>query len=226
MSILSDFEDRIASAIEGVFAGAFRSPVQPAEIAKELARTMDDARLVGVGSIYVPASYTVLLSPDDARSFGSLVPTLEGELATYLTGHARERGYRLDGRVRVTFATDDGLRLGRFRIRADEAAQRRSDIAAPTLATVSVVGGDHDYALDGEQVVIGRLAHCQIPLADANVSRRHAALIRLEDGWAIQDLGSTNGTRVNGKPVTRARLHDGDIIEVGLTQLVFHEPRS
>ena len=73
---------------------------------------------------------------------------------------------------------------------------------------------------------MGRLAECQIQLHDANVSRRHAAFIRLEEGWAISDLGSTNGTRVNGAPVERARLADGDVIEIGLTRLVYHAPKG
>lgn len=70
MSLLSDFEDRVGGAIEGLFAGAFRSPVQPAEIAKALARAMDDRRQVGVGSVYAPTRFMVQISPDDADEFG------------------------------------------------------------------------------------------------------------------------------------------------------------
>jgi pSer/pThr/pTyr-binding forkhead associated (FHA) protein len=83
----------------------------------------------------------------------------------------------------------------------------------------------HDVVLDGEQVLVGRLAECQIRLSDANVSRRHAAFIPVDDGWAVTDLDSTNGTYVNGERVKRARLRDGDVIEIGLTRLVYHEPR-
>ena len=237
MGILSDFEDRIASGIEGLFAGAFRSPVQPVEIARALARAADDGRVLGVGTVYGPTSYTVALSHEDAEALGTFRPVLAGELATYLVDQAREQGYLLSARPQVTFVTHDDLRLGRFRVSA-ALAEPADDDAGPAvrlpdapagaseLATVTVGDIDHDVALHGTEVVVGRLAECQIQLHDANVSRRHAAFIRLEEGWAISDLGSTNGTRVNGAPVERARLADGDVIEIGLTRLVYHAPKG
>lgn len=258
MSLLSDFEDRIGGAIEGLFAGAFRSPVQPAEIAKALARAMDDRRQVGVGSVYAPTRFMVQISPDDADEFGDFTSTLAGELATFLTGHAEERGYRLTARPLIEFTVHEGLKLGRFRVaaemattptpepvaedtartpsepegaavpapEAEEAAARSSASTIRVNATVTVSDLHHDIALEGERLVIGRLSECEITIADANASRRHAALVREGDGWAIEDLGSTNGTRLNGELITYARLRDGDLIEIGATQLRFHEPRG
>jgi hypothetical protein len=236
MGILADFEDRIAGAIEGVFAGAFRSPVQPVEIAKALARAADDGRALGPGTVYAPSAYTVALSPADDANLGAFKAVLAGELATYLADHARERGYRLSAKPTVTFVTHDDLRLGRFRVSAalaepesdgDLPSARLADAPREALALATVSVGDlpHDVVLDGEQVLVGRLAECQIRLSDANVSRRHAAFIPVDDGWAITDLDSTNGTYVNGERVKRARLRDGDVIEIGLTRLVYHEPR-
>lgn len=235
MGILSDFEDRIAAGIEGLFAGAFRSPVQPVELARALARAADDGRALGVGTVYAPTAYVVALSSEDADKLGSFKPVLAGELATYLVDHARVHGYALSARPAVTFTVHDDLRLGRFRVSATLADQpadeRRAEVhfadetpASPRLATVTVSDLEHDVALRGDEVVVGRLAECQICLPDANVSRRHAAFVRLDDGWAIADLGSTNGTIVNGQTVERARLHNGDVIEIGLTRLVYHEP--
>ncbi|MDO8950684.1 MAG: DUF3662 and FHA domain-containing protein [Actinomycetota bacterium] len=240
MGILSDFEDRIGTSIEGLFAGAFRSPVQPAELAKTLGRAMDDGRVVGVDKVYAPVAYTIAISADDDELFGTFKPTLAGELGTYLTDHAREHGYALPSRPVVAFAVHDDLRLGRFRVSATLAkedadpgnpsaavpSRRRPTISPAGIATVTVGEFAHDVALRGEQIVVGRLSDCQVRLADANVSRRHAAFISIDDGWAIEDLDSTNGTRLNGLPVTRARLSDGDVIEIGLTQLVYHEPRG
>ncbi len=237
MGILSDFEDRIASGIEGLFAGAFRSPVQPVEIARALARAADDGRVLGVGTVYGPTSYTVALSREDDEALRTFKPVLAGELATYLVDQAREQGYLLSARPRVTFAVHDDLRLGRFRVSA-ALAEPADDDAGPDvrlpdapagasgLATVTVGDIAHDVVLGGDEVIVGRLAECQIQLHDANVSRRHAAFIRLEQGWAISDLGSTNGTRVNGAPVERARLADGDVIEIGLTRLIYHAPKD
>jgi hypothetical protein len=95
MSILSDFEDRVSRAVEGVFAGVFRSPVQPAEVARACAKEMDRRRKLGVGKVYAPTLYSVLLSPDDADQLGGFADTLAGELETYLIGHARRRDYDL-----------------------------------------------------------------------------------------------------------------------------------
>ena len=232
MGILSDFEDRVGAGIEGFFAGAFRSPVQPAELAKSLGRAMDDGRVVGVGKVYVPVAFTIALSPEDDEQMGAFKPTLSGELATYLVDHARESGYDLSARPSVAFTVHDDLRLGRFRVSATLAEEpegpstpRRRPTITPEggIATVTVSGLEHDVALRGDQVVVGRLADCQIQLPDANVSRRHAAFIRMDDGWAIEDFDSTNGTKLNDKPVDRARLHDGDIVEIGVTRLVFHD---
>jgi len=266
MSILSDFEDRIASAVEGLFAGAFRSPVQPAEIAKALGKAMDDRKAVGIGKVYVPHAYTVALSAADDESIGSFRSTLAGELATFLVGHAAERGYTLLARPVITFTVHDDLRLGRFRVAATEGPPDVEELdedraaspaagpgvaasAAPApvadaprlkprtqppppadamsrIATVTVRGVEHDVVLDGERVCVGRLASCGIKLADANVSREHAAFVREGAGWAIEDLDSTNGTYLNGERVTYARLRDGDVISVGASELVYHEPKG
>jgi hypothetical protein len=237
MSILSDFEDRVGGALEGMFAGVFRSPVQPVEIARALGKAMDDGRSVGVGRVYAPVSYIVALSPEDADNFGGFLATLEGELATFLADHARERGYRLHAKPDVEFIIHEDLRLGRFRVSADlepveepaEAPLPRSAEAAPleapaTFATVTVGVTDHDVALHGERVLVGRLRDCDICLTDANASRKHAQFLpESGGGWAIEDLESSNGTFVNGNRVSRASLHDADVIEIGLTRLTFHQ---
>jgi hypothetical protein len=100
------------------------------------------------------------------------------------------------------------------------------DGTAPPLATVTVRGVDHDVVLRGDRLVVGRLKACDICLDDVNVSREHAAFERDGGGWSIRDLGSTNSTIVNGQKVTRERLRDGDAIVIGVTELVYHEPRG
>lgn len=257
MSVLSDFEDRVAGAVEGLFAGAFRSPVQPAEIAKALGRAMDDRKAVGVGKVYVPHAYTVALSHDDEEGLGDFRDTLGGELATFLVGHAAERGYALAGRPVITFDVHDDLRLGRFRVAAGTApsphdtdgeadstggppesisgrvagkSPRNPRTQAPRpalvsgIATVTVSGEGHDVALTGERVSVGRLQSCGIRLSDANVSREHAVFVREGAGWAIEDLDSRNGTYLNGERVAAERLRDGDVVSIGASELVFHEP--
>lgn len=238
MGIIADFEDRIASTVEGLFAGAFKSPVQPVEIAKALGRAADDARVLGVATVYAPTAYSVALSPADDENLGAFKPTLAGELSSYLVDHARERGYLLSSRPSITFEVHDDLRLGRFRVRAALAEQpREAPVEVPRAATPSpgpavdptkavLTVGDTGarVELTGDELIVGRVAESDIRITDANVSRRHAAFIRLDDGWAIVDLGSTNGTRLNGSAVERARLRDGDVVEIGLTRILYNGP--
>ena len=255
MSLLSDFEDRVSRAVEGVFAGVFRSPVQPAELARACAREMDRAKKLGIGKVYAPTLYSVLLSPDDGDQLGGFSATLAGELETYLIGHAQERKYDLTTRPRVRFLVDDALKLGRFEVigelrSADEIAEELSESTpsmspslgdagpeptaidlplepdGPRLATVTVPGIEHDVVVTGERMVIGRLKACDICVQDKNASRQHATLEREGNGWALVDQGSTNGTLVNGNLIDWTRLRDGDRITIGVTELVFHEPRS
>jgi hypothetical protein len=282
VSILSDFEDRIGNVVEGGFARVFRSPVQPAEIARKLAREMERRKVVGVGKVYAPTLYNVLLSEADDAQLGGFAETLAGELETYLVSVARERSFALATRPVVRFLVDTDLRLGRFDVigellspeemaaelheelpissggrpadpaaslasipavvpvvkpgllydaEADEASAASAHAAAggvgsaPSPATVTIRGLDRDVVLRGDRMVVGRLASCDVCLADANTSRQHAAFVAEGAGWRIEDLGSTNGTLVNGERVDSLRLRDGDVVVVGVTELVFHESR-
>lgn len=287
MSLLSDFEDRVGRAVEGGFARVFRSPVQPAELAKALGREADRVRKVGVGKVYAPTLYNVLLSPEDDENLGGFADTLAGELETYLVGYARERSYALAARPIVRFIVDPELRLGRFDVIGellspeelaeeigeeleeeeasvlpaereaiadlaalgqlgvarerkpsvpiikpglffDAEAEDSDDLGAPApgIATITVRGVDHDVVLRGDRMVVGRIASCDICLQDKNTSRQHAAFVKDGSGWAVEDLGSTNGTLVNGRPVDRLALRDGDVIVVGITELIYHESRG
>ena len=109
-------------------------------------------------------------------------------------------------------------------IATEKPAAPQADIH--TLATVTVGDIHHDVALKGDRIEVGRVGSCDICLQDANVSRRHAAFLREGSGWVIEDMGSTNGTVVNGNRVDRVRLQDRDVIQIGITELTYHEPRT
>ena len=270
MSVLRAIETRIEGLFEGVFGRAFRTHVQPVELARKLAKEMDEHRSVSVSRVYVPNEYTVYLSPGDRTQFGAYEGSLVGELQEYLVEHARREGYAMLTQPRVLLETDTDLAIGEFGI-ATRVAQPEELAAAgvgavrvsappeapapafpvpptaeapsatmvyrpneqpvappepePEQVTLSVDG--RDVPLAGDRVVIGRSRECDIRLDDGNVSRRHVELVREGPSeWVLVDLGSTNGTEVNGRKVQRrTALDGGDRITIGSTELVVGRSR-
>jgi hypothetical protein len=114
--VLRTIERKIESLFEGVFGRAFRTNVQPVELARKLAKEMDDHRNVSVSRVYVPNEYTVFLSPPDREQFESYEDNLRSELQEYLSEHARREDYALLSPPRVLMETDADLDIGEFGI--------------------------------------------------------------------------------------------------------------
>ena len=118
MSVLRSLESKIADLVEGTFGRVFRSEVRPAELARGLAKEMDQHRTVSVSRTYVPNEYVVWLSPEDRQRFGEVEHEIADELGAYLLEHARREKLALVSRPQVTFKTDEALNLGEFGIQA------------------------------------------------------------------------------------------------------------
>lgn len=249
MPVLRTIESKIEGLFEGVFGRAFRTNVQPIELARKLVKEMDDHRNVSVSRVYVPNEYTVYLSPDDRKQFAGYEGSLVGELQEYLAEHARRERYALHGEPKVSITTDDDLAVGEFGIatrlvepdvadlpppevrpeppahtmvyRAPQAPPVVAPPPAPAPELVTLTFGGALQTVSKPRIVIGRSREADIRVPDEGISRRHAE-IRQEDGeyWVV-DLGSMNGTRVNGKRIDRQRLADGDTIVLGSTEIVF-----
>jgi hypothetical protein len=114
--VLRAIEQKIEALFEGVFGRAFRTNVQPVELARRLAKEMDDHRSVSVTRVYVPNEYSVYLSPGDREQFESYEVSLVAELEEYLSEHAQREGYALMTPARVLLETDDDLGVGEFGI--------------------------------------------------------------------------------------------------------------
>src|SRR2546422_6721113 len=114
--VLRAIEQKIESLFEGIFGRAFRTNVQPVELARKLAKEMDEHRTISVSRVYVPNEYTVYLSPDDRVQFSSYEENLKGELQEYLSEHSRREDYALLSPVRVLMETDADLDVGEFGI--------------------------------------------------------------------------------------------------------------
>ncbi len=250
MNVLKNLESKLAGLVEGTFGRVFRSEVRPMEIARKLAREMDEHRTVSVSRVYAPNEYLVWLSPEDRARYEGVEQEVIDELAAYLLEHARREDLALASRPHITFHTDDRLALGEFGIQARMVRLRDDDDAAPLVqaehghtmiySTSERVQAPLDAAraargsralllAEGKRMliptggaVIGRSRDCDVVLKDANVSRRHAELHPQGDGWAITDLESTNGVKVNGRLIDHpTRLKPGDRIELGTTEIEF-----
>jgi hypothetical protein len=265
VSVFRNIERRIGGIVEGAFGRTFRSSVQPVELARKLAKEMDDHRTISIHRVYVPNLYTIYLNPADREQFAAYEEQMRHELAEYLVEHARREGYTTATRPVVTLETEEDLHVGMFGIAVDTAEDAVEgapeppppprverappvDLAAPPVeaappvdipagatmvyapepepepkprerAVLAWEGGGHD--VDGPVTVIGRSSDCDVVLADPNVSRRHAEIRRLGEGYSLVDLGSTNGTEVNGQRVTETSLMNGDVIGVGTTRITF-----
>jgi hypothetical protein len=234
VGVLQRFERKLEGLVEGGFARLFRSHVQPVEVAAALQREASDKRqIVGRDSVLVPNEYVVELGQADADRIGQYDAALRRELASMVEEHAVEQGWSFVGRVGVLFETVRGLDTGVFRVRsravaADDGLAVRpvpAERAATRPRLVLQTGGDERVVpLDAQITVLGRGAEADIRLSDTGVSRVHAE-VRLEgDVVTVADRGSTNGTAVNGRRVRTAVLHDGDVVELGATRLVFRQP--
>ena len=131
--MLRTIEQKIESLFEGAFGRAFRRNVQPVELARKLAKEMDDYKMVSVSQVYAPNEYVVYLSPGDRAQFESYEPALIKELEQYLTEHSRREGYVLLSKPDVSFETDEDLEVGLFGI-ANRMIQRESPEAEPEAA--------------------------------------------------------------------------------------------
>jgi Protein of unknown function (DUF3662)/FHA domain len=282
VGVLDRFEKGIERAVNGVFARAFRSEVQPVELASALKREADEhASIVGRNRTIAPNAYVVELGPADHRRLAQWEDALGDELATVLSDHALQQRYAFVGPVSVRFERSEELDTGVFRVRSrtarghgehaeadqqpapyQQAAPGAGPYAAPPYPAppyaappyaappyaeppaaappYAAPGGFQPPAaagpateppvleLDGRPfpltravTVLGRSGDVDIPLDDAGVSRRHAE-VHVSGGRArVVDLGSTNGTFVDGERVTTGDLRDGSTITVGRSRLVF-----
>ena len=249
MSVLRSIESKIATLVEGTFSRAFRSEVRPVEIARRLAREMEEHKSFSVSRTIVPNEYRVYLSPRDRERFASYEEALATELAGYLLEHARRERLALLSRPVIEFETDDRLGLGEFGIQTrvvqpehERQQAARHDESGRTMiySTAGRVAEPLEerartrvesalLLLDGKRMVVGpagvtlgRSRQCDVVLDDPNVSRQHAEIRPRGGSWVLSDLGSTNGSCLNGRRIDGPEvIKPGDEIELGTSVIRF-----
>jgi hypothetical protein len=241
MSAISRFESFMENMVEGSVARLFRSPVQPAEIAKRLERAMETQQTISVRRVIVPNIYRAFLNPQDFKAFGPIRAEMEREMATYLAELAQERSFTMLEHPRVELGEDADVPRRSIQVIAETASSApavagsdRTQIFQPSAGAVqpaqprarlllAATGGAHVIPLESTALTIGRGLNNDIILEDTRVSRHHAQLRYQARRFWIADLGSTNGTFVNDEAVAERSLRDGDIISLGGLELTFKE---
>lgn len=235
MGILDNVERGLEKLVRGAFTTGTRSQVQPLEIASALRKELDNRSLVlAQGRTLAPNVFTARLSDSDfelAQQWGS---ALAEELCDVVIAHVNSQQYSLQGPVRVSFEHDPELRAGVFEIDSSiekqASAPRSPGPAAPApprrqptrYQPILEMDGQR-YSINSGSIVLGRSSDADILVDDTGVSRRHLE-IRAQGGriYAV-DLGSTNGSYVNGQRVVgQAELTDGSMITMGRSRLTFH----
>ena len=212
------FERRLERLVEGAFARAFKSGLRPVELGRRLVREMDDNRSVGVrGGTVVPNAFTVALSASDLEQFEDVQDSLEPGARRRRPGARPRRGLLLHGPGRG--------RAGRSTSASTPAPSRSpggwpKGVGGSGAGSLVLPNGDR-FSLTESVISVGRHPDCNLVLADPNVSRNHAEIRPQGDRFAVVDLGSTNGTRVNGVRVDTQLLQDGDEVSFGNTRMRF-----
>jgi hypothetical protein len=226
---LQRFEQRLESMISGAFARAFRSAVQPVEIAAALQRECDNnAQILSRQRRMVPNAFHVELAPSDLARLAPYDSALEDELRHQLEDYVSQQGYIFPGPVTIEFEEHKDLTTGRFRIRSQAQAGVRGESMTDTQvrrarAYLEINGTRHPLHAS---LVVGRGTDADLRINDPGVSRRHVEFrtggddrgLRVE----VHDLGSTNGMLVNGHKMGSAVLDDGTEVRIGSTTIIVH----
>jgi hypothetical protein len=215
---LARFEKRLERTVEGAFARAFKGQVRPVEIARRMLRDMDLSVDVGVkGQRLAPNHFTIALSTADVDRLGQLADPLAIELAEEAEAHAEDEGYTLIGPAMVDLVEDFELRAGVVTV---ESSFQQGERTARPIAWLTDGTAKRHPIVPGQVLQIGRMADCAVVVNDTNVSRRHAEVRVDGEHILILDLGSLNGTKVNGRGVppnkgTRAQIGDEIVVGTG-----------
>lgn len=215
MGILDSFEKGLERAVNGAFAKTFRSGLQPLEITAALRRELDTrAAVVARDRILVPNRFTVRLARGDYERMTSIGATLIDEFSQLVQQHAAAQHYQFSGGISITLAEDPTLTEGIVQI--DSVSVKGTVSWTPVLD----VAGKR-YPIVKSRTIIGRGSDADITVDDTGISRKHVEILWDGNRAQVNDLGSTNGSQLNGAPVHQAPLPPDSVINIGRTRIVF-----
>ncbi len=214
MGILDNLERGLERVVNGAFAKTFRSGLQPVEITAALRRELDTkAAVVSRDRVLVPNKFTVRLAPDDYERMVAMGATLTDELTRLVTKHAATQHYQFAGGIKISLRSDPTLAMGVVQVDSENVS------GSVTWVAVLEIAGQR-YPIAKSRTVIGRGTEADITVDDSGISRKHVEV--LWDGTRAQanDLGSTNGSKLNGQRLVSAALEADSVITIGQTSIV------
>jgi hypothetical protein len=227
VGLLDNIERGIERVVNGAFAKTFKSGLQPVESTAALRRELDTkAAVVARDRILVPNSFVVSLGDSDHARMSGLGPALIDELSQLIQQHASRQGYQFAGPIGIALRRDPSLGQGVVRIESSTAKGKVS------WNPVLEIAGKR-YPILKARTVIGRGSEADITVDDSSISRKHVEIVWDGARAQVRDLGSTNGSSLNGAKVTTALLEPDSVITIGRTRIVFRvlaqsadQPRS
>lgn len=215
MGLLDNFERGLERAVNGAFAKTFKSGLQPVEISAALRRELDTkAAVVARDRILVPNKFTVRLSKSDYDRMLALGATLIDELTQLVQRHATAQHYSFAGGISISLSEDPSLSAGMLEIKSENV--QGSVSWTPVLEINGV-----NHPIRSSHTVIGRGSDADITVDDSAISRRHVEILWDGTRAQVNDLGSSNGSKLNGNPVAKAPLPPDSVIDIGRTRIVF-----
>jgi hypothetical protein len=235
MNGLDQFEALAEHLVEGTFVRLFRPRLHPTEVARRLARVMENGQINSGNGILLPNRFWIFLNPDDFVALDAGGGALHEELLRYLGRLVAERGGDFGGRLAVTLHPRHDLAVGQLDVQAAHVSDREDMEDTQGVAVVTRSASDaRRWSLQlegrflslGEPVVrLGRALTNDVILGDRRVSRRHAELRWRSGSYYLSDLGSQSGTAHNGQPLSQGQevpVADGDVISLAGVTLVVH----
>lgn len=215
MGFLENFEKGLERLVNGAFTKTFKSELQPVEISGHIRAEMDaKSSILSRDRILAPNTFIVSLSVPDFKRMQALGDSLIEELTELATKHAKKQGFQFGAALAIKLVEDSSLNLGQVVVRSNT-----QNHEIEWLPTLDVAG--KRFVLKIGETTIGRDSSADIQIDDQGLSRKHFAIIWNGKNAAAKDLKSTNGTRINGRPITEQGITADTLIQAGRHDFVF-----
>lgn len=244
MKLVHKFERTLRRYIEGFFNKKFSSEIEIIEIAQRIVEEMEDKKFIGVSSVYVPNTFSIVINKVDFNRIQPYKSAVINELQKYISASLKQCNYCIIGELTFNFTVDENLQTGTFRVDSkfsepinEEAAKSEDTRVFKPIVSSEILKKQQQInaklivkdgpnagmviSMQSSRINIGRRESNELPLTDPNTSRLHAYIVLEAGEHVLHDAKSLNGTYVNGSRIVHKRLKTNDCIRVGNTVIIY-----